>query len=166
MIEMACPHCGHQLSIPDQFAGQAGACKKCGGRIQVPAPGSAAMPASLGSGFGDLEGLGEHTHGEVEKFGAYGKAADSLWEDPALKTAARPVEDAPVRLPEVPADILEKHRKNIARRNRNIAMLGGLLAVFIALVAMAYFMASNARSGAKGTPGSPLPGTSAPAPGK
>jgi hypothetical protein len=41
-------------------------------------------------------------------------------------------------------------------------MLGGLLLVFIALVAMAYFMASSARNAAKGTPGNQLPGAAAP----
>jgi hypothetical protein len=33
MITMNCPTCNEALSIPDEYAGQAGACKKCGARI-------------------------------------------------------------------------------------------------------------------------------------
>ncbi len=36
MIELACPHCGKELKIADNFAGKAGACKSCGGKIHVP----------------------------------------------------------------------------------------------------------------------------------
>ncbi|MCC6144803.1 MAG: hypothetical protein IT368_13430 [Candidatus Hydrogenedentes bacterium] len=160
MIELACPNCGELLSIPDQYAGQSGACRKCGSRIQVPEK-LPPLAQGGGSGFHDFAGLGEHTHGEVEQFGAYGKAADSLWEDPSAKVAARQAGEQ-VRLPEVPAEILEKHRKNIARRNRNIAMLGGLLLVFVVLVAMAYLMANSARNSARSAPGA-LPGAQAPA---
>lgn len=35
-IEMLCPHCGHQLRIPDRFAGQKGGCIHCKGRFTVP----------------------------------------------------------------------------------------------------------------------------------
>ncbi len=35
-IEMLCPHCGHQLRIPDRFAGQKGGCVHCKGRFTVP----------------------------------------------------------------------------------------------------------------------------------
>lgn len=37
MIDYTCPHCGHILSIPDQFAGQRAQCKKCNNAIVVPA---------------------------------------------------------------------------------------------------------------------------------
>lgn len=40
MISMHCPHCHEALSIPEQYAGRSGACKKCGARIQVPADGA------------------------------------------------------------------------------------------------------------------------------
>jgi len=37
-LDLSCPHCGEQLSIPGQYAGQPGACKKCGGKFTVPIP--------------------------------------------------------------------------------------------------------------------------------
>ncbi|MBX3176025.1 MAG: hypothetical protein KF886_01570 [Candidatus Hydrogenedentes bacterium] len=52
MIQMTCPHCNETLDIPDQYAGQAGACRKCGARIVVPAAanaGPASLPADLAS---------------------------------------------------------------------------------------------------------------------
>jgi len=36
MIELNCPHCGHQLRIDDKYAGQNGKCKACGKGITVP----------------------------------------------------------------------------------------------------------------------------------
>jgi len=36
MIVMQCPHCGKQLSIPEEYAGKKGLCKKCGGLIIMP----------------------------------------------------------------------------------------------------------------------------------
>ena len=36
MIEMKCPHCGHQLRIDDKYSGQVGACKACQQKITVP----------------------------------------------------------------------------------------------------------------------------------
>lgn len=38
MIEVSCPHCGHALRIPDEYAGARGGCSHCGGRFQVPVP--------------------------------------------------------------------------------------------------------------------------------
>ena len=35
MIEMVCPHCRQYLHIPEKYAGAAGRCKKCGGKITV-----------------------------------------------------------------------------------------------------------------------------------
>lgn len=51
MIQMTCPHCNGALEIPDQYAGQTGACLKCGARIVVPAAGEApaSLPADLAS---------------------------------------------------------------------------------------------------------------------
>ena len=43
-LEIQCPHCGEHLSIAGQYAGQPGACKKCGGKFTVPLP-QAAMQA-------------------------------------------------------------------------------------------------------------------------
>jgi len=36
MLTLTCPHCGHQLQIPDKYAGQTGSCTKCQGQITVP----------------------------------------------------------------------------------------------------------------------------------
>lgn len=36
MIEYECPHCGHNLSIPEKYAGQAGKCNYCNERLVVP----------------------------------------------------------------------------------------------------------------------------------
>jgi len=36
MIEINCPHCGHQLRIDEQFSGKTGTCKSCKKRITVP----------------------------------------------------------------------------------------------------------------------------------
>lgn len=36
MINMSCPHCGHQLSIDEKYAGQTGACRQCSKPITVP----------------------------------------------------------------------------------------------------------------------------------
>lgn len=41
-IEFACPHCQHQFSIGDQYAGQSGNCAKCHQPFTV--PGSMAPP--------------------------------------------------------------------------------------------------------------------------
>jgi hypothetical protein len=35
---MACPHCGAELKIPEQYAGKRGRCGKCRQSIDVPAP--------------------------------------------------------------------------------------------------------------------------------
>jgi hypothetical protein len=45
MITMNCPTCNEALSIPDQYAGQAGACEKCGARIVAPT--STAQPGHV-----------------------------------------------------------------------------------------------------------------------
>ena len=52
MIEIPCPHCGHQLRIHEKFAGQKGGCKYCQGTFIVPKviaapPRSVQAPASM-----------------------------------------------------------------------------------------------------------------------
>jgi prepilin-type processing-associated H-X9-DG protein len=37
-IPFTCPHCGHQTTVADQFAGQTGPCVQCGKRVTVPGP--------------------------------------------------------------------------------------------------------------------------------
>ncbi len=36
MIEFLCPHCGNRLALPEQYAGQSGACSHCEEPIEVP----------------------------------------------------------------------------------------------------------------------------------
>lgn len=38
MITFSCPHCGRHFQVQDDLAGRRGACKTCGGPIQVPLP--------------------------------------------------------------------------------------------------------------------------------
>ncbi len=54
MISMTCPHCHEALQIPKQYAGQSGACTKCGARIQVPA---GEDPGGFGAGSGPPDDL-------------------------------------------------------------------------------------------------------------
>ncbi len=35
-IQFQCPHCGNQMSLADQYAGQTGPCKQCGQTITIP----------------------------------------------------------------------------------------------------------------------------------
>lgn len=43
-VQFQCPHCGLQLSLSDQYAGQTGPCKQCGQPITIPgAPGGVPM---------------------------------------------------------------------------------------------------------------------------
>src|SRR4051812_37897469 len=35
-IPFACPHCGKQMQVPDQYAGQTGPCQQCGKPIAIP----------------------------------------------------------------------------------------------------------------------------------
>ena len=37
-VEFSCPHCGHDTIVSDQYAGQTGACAKCGEQITIPSP--------------------------------------------------------------------------------------------------------------------------------
>jgi prepilin-type processing-associated H-X9-DG protein len=44
-ISYACPHCGNQTQVSDEFAGMSGPCAKCGQTITIPGlPGQAALP--------------------------------------------------------------------------------------------------------------------------
>ncbi|MCC6579233.1 MAG: hypothetical protein IT440_02240 [Phycisphaeraceae bacterium] len=44
MIRFPCPNCGTAFSVPDNFAGRKGRCKKCGATIQAPTGESASAP--------------------------------------------------------------------------------------------------------------------------
>ncbi|MDX1945449.1 MAG: DUF1559 domain-containing protein [Pirellulaceae bacterium] len=49
-IAYACPHCGKQFSVAEQFAGQSGPCAGCGQTITVPRPAFAPPGSSAASG--------------------------------------------------------------------------------------------------------------------
>src|SRR5262245_47967439 len=53
-INFACPHCGKQTTVADQYAGQAGPCAACGKNITVPFSAGVGYsgPATQGSGGG------------------------------------------------------------------------------------------------------------------
>ncbi len=131
MIEFTCPHCGKAMHAKDEYAGQSGRCKTCGGEIRVPAPADAAQT----------------TGGEVERFGAYSKAAEERWQDPTeIRPPARESgteeEQAP-ELPEVPEDILEKHRALKQAQHRKLVQWTAigvtvLIAVLFVLVALVF----------------------------
>ena len=40
-IPFTCPHCGHQTSVADRYAGQSGPCSSCGQEVTVPTLGAA-----------------------------------------------------------------------------------------------------------------------------
>jgi ubiquitin-protein ligase/DNA-directed RNA polymerase subunit RPC12/RpoP len=44
MIRFACPGCGSQFNVPENFAGRRARCKKCGVPIVVPAAGKTSTP--------------------------------------------------------------------------------------------------------------------------
>lgn len=48
-IQFACPHCGKQTTVADQYAGQAGPCAGCGKPVTIPLVGGAPYPAYSGS---------------------------------------------------------------------------------------------------------------------
>ena len=53
-IQFACPHCGKQTTVADQYAGQSGPCAACGKNVTVPFSGAPAYsgPAAQGSSGG------------------------------------------------------------------------------------------------------------------
>lgn len=51
-IEFACPLCGKQTVVADQYAGQSGPCANCGGQITIPKSGLGAKGPTTASGSG------------------------------------------------------------------------------------------------------------------
>ena len=52
-ISVTCPECSSTYRVPDDAAGKAIKCKKCGARVPVSAGGDEEAPASAGTGNGD-----------------------------------------------------------------------------------------------------------------
>jgi hypothetical protein len=44
-IDFRCPHCGVQMNVADQYAGQTGSCATCGRAITIPGPGGGFVPS-------------------------------------------------------------------------------------------------------------------------
>ena len=132
MIEFYCPKCAKRIEVADAFAGKSGKCEGCGEPITVP---SVSQPPPF-TGLDNLHDLPDQAVAP-ERIGAYGRAADKHWEDPAAKAEEerkKKAAEAVVPLPEVPKEIIEIVR---ARRRRNMNYL--ILALFGALVA-AFFL--------------------------
>jgi len=132
VIEFYCPKCAKRIEVADAFAGKSGACEGCGETLTVP---STSQPPPY-TGLDALADLPDQTVAP-ERIGAYGRAADKHWEDPAAKAEEerkKKAAEAVIPLPEVPKEIIEIVR---ARRRRNLNYL--ILAVFGALVA-AFFL--------------------------
>ena len=114
-------------------------CKACGKNLKE-------APSSGGTGLADLAGeapnpgdenapqadTGQQPAGvEVDKYGAYGKAADAAWEDPAEKVAREQAEAA-AALPDVPEEVLQAHKAAAARRNNRMGLAAvGVIAVIV-----------------------------------
>lgn len=130
MIEMDCPHCGHRLRIAEEHRGKLGTCRACGREIQAPAEqGAATAEPSFPENLQDVG---------IVDMGVYGKAADKAWVDPAdqaAKTQETARQEAPVKLPDVPEEILKKHQARRAKRNK-ITGLAILAIVFVLVLAV------------------------------
>ncbi|MBI1319234.1 MAG: hypothetical protein GC168_09855 [Candidatus Hydrogenedens sp.] len=126
MISFYCPKCGKHIEVADAYAGKSGGCEGCGERLTVP---DTSQPPPY-TGLDDLHNLPDQTVAP-ERIGAYGKAADKNWVDPAAteEERKRRAAEAEVPLPEVPDEILAIVR---ARRRRNLNYV--ILAIFAALV--------------------------------
>ncbi len=86
-IEMLCPHCGHQLNIPERYVGQKAGCIHCKGRFQVPdaplavdpIPGDEFMPRSISSLESmDIDGGGDPAAGDLVGGPAGGMSLSAL----------------------------------------------------------------------------------------
>jgi prepilin-type processing-associated H-X9-DG protein len=57
-IQFACPHCGKQTTVADQYAGQSGPCAGCGKPVSVPFSSAASYPGPPSAGAGSAAGAG------------------------------------------------------------------------------------------------------------
>ena len=57
-IQFACPHCGKQTTVADQYAGQSGPCAGCGKAVTVPFSSASAYSGPSSSGAGTAAGAG------------------------------------------------------------------------------------------------------------
>ena len=56
-ISFACPYCGKQTTVADQYAGQSGPCASCGKQITIPFPAGPATGASAGAAAAAVGGI-------------------------------------------------------------------------------------------------------------
>ncbi len=130
MIRFNCIHCGVRIEVDDRFAGKTGNCQQCHQPVTVPE-----LEPNIGTGLDSLREAPDITPVSI---GAYGKAADAGWVDPAAKAAAeaeaaeaarKKAEAEAVPLPDIPAEILAAAK---ARKKQNMKYIMG--AALLALV--------------------------------
>lgn len=56
-IDFRCPHCGHQTSVAERYAGQTGPCAGCGQTVTIQAGGGLPAPPASGRGSGSKSAL-------------------------------------------------------------------------------------------------------------
>jgi hypothetical protein len=154
MIRFNCTHCGLRIEVDDRFAGKAGSCQQCGKPVKVPE-----LEPNIATG---LDSLRDAPDIAPVSIGAYGKAADAGWVDPAAKAtaeeqavAAKKAAEPAVPLPDIPAEILAaaKERK---KQNMKYIMGAALLALVIIVLLLPLLVPE------KKPPAVPAPVTPAP----
>ena len=141
MITFYCPHCQHRMEVADNFIGKTGQCEKCERPVTVPEESESPPATSLD----DLANLPDQAV-SPESIGAYGKAADKRWVDPAAKEAKRQAEvaeaerqrklaEAKVKMPEIPEDVLAKVRER-RRKTMNFVLLAAGLTLLLAFLSL------------------------------
>jgi len=149
MIAMQCGACGKSVRV-DESLGHGQSCPACGGALgKIPA-------APVSTALSDL-----HDGGPPIRFGAYSKAAEAQWEDPAEQSTQAAswddpfeprVEDQVRRLVKeeavidsavlnvVPPEVEARFRERQREQRRKLVKLGVLVAaVLIGLLAFAMY---------------------------
>ena len=143
MIKFRCDQCHNLIEVDEKFVGKAGTCQKCGAPVVVPPP---EVPVSTG-----LDSLRDAAEAPgAEHYGAYGKARDAAWKDPALAVEATPKpkpEEPAVPLPDIPAEIIAAAK---ARKRQNMQyIIGAALITLIVLVLLFPLLAPKPKEAPK-----------------
>jgi len=168
MITFYCPHCQHRMEVADAFIGKTGQCEKCERPVTVP---EASEPPPQTS----LDDLAQQPDQSVapESIGAYGKAADKRWVDPAAKEKARQAKEAEearkrklaearIKMPEIPEEVLAKARER-RRKNINYVLVALGVTLLLAFLALPLLTAWSNRERPAVEPEQPQPRPNAPA---
>lgn len=153
MIRFNCTHCGLRIEVDDRFAGKTGSCQQCGKPVTVPE-----LEPNISTG---LDSLRDAPDAVPVEFGAYGKAADAGWVDPAAAAAAaaeaarKNAEAEAVPLPDIPAEILAAAK---ARKKQNMKyVLSALLLALVALVLLLPVLVPKPKASEAPAPIAPAP---------